>query len=257
MKRFITTMVSALMLSPVLALAQEEEPVEVVEEPAAEAPAEAPPEEGVATEQQGDPSLNQEVAEQQATAEEPEEEPTPGEGSGFIDAYWLPTTVYDAGGVDENGDGMGGRAQYQFWKFLAVSAEYTYRNYADIDMDATDTRFGLGVSRRSNGGDTGALLLQYESLSTDLDDIDGFALHGRLNHPLGDWFQVYFDLGYGRLQGDAEDFTSKEIDLGVLVSLGSAGIFADWRRTMLDGKDSNTQSSVEDVRVGARINFGD
>jgi opacity protein-like surface antigen len=252
--KFIAASLSALLLAPVLALAQEEQPVEVVEEQ----PAEAPVEEVAPAEQAGDPALAQEVAAQQeAPAEEPEAEPTPGEGTGYIDAYWLPTTVVDVpGALDENGDGMGGRAQYQFWKFLAASAEYTYRNFADADTDVTDTRLGIGVAMQSNSGDSGGLFLQYEKVSSDFDDIDGFAAHGRMRHAISDWFQVYFDLGYGRLQGDVEDYTSKEIDLGILVSIGSAGIFADWRRTMLDGKDSDVQPSVEDVRVGARISFG-
>lgn len=256
MKRFITTMVSALMLSPVLALAQEEEPVEVVEEPAAEAPAEAAPAEAAPAEQ-GDPSLTQDMAAQEAPAEEAEEERTPGEGSGFIDAYWLPTTVGELAGVDETGDGMGGRAQYQFWKFLAASAEYTYRNFSDADTDVTDLRAGIGAVTQNNSGDKAGLFLQWEKVETDLlGDIDGYAAHARWSHDAYEWLNFYVDLGYGRLEGDLEKYSSREANLGLLFRIGSAGVFADWRRTALRGEDSDAESSVEDVRVGARLSFG-
>jgi opacity protein-like surface antigen len=251
MKRFITTMVSALMLSPVLALAQEEEPVEVVEEaPAEEA---APVEEAAPAE--GDPALAQDMAAQEAPAEEAEEEPTPGEGSGYVDAYWLPTTVADVGGLDDNGDGMGGRAHYQFWKFLAASAEYTFRDFSDADTDVTDMRAGLGAVTQNNSGDKAGLFLQWEQVESDFDDLDGFALHGRWSNESYEWLTFYIDLGYGRLEG-AEKYSSREANLGLLFKFGGAGIFADWRRTAYDGKDSNTEATVEDVRVGARLAFG-
>jgi len=256
MKRFITTMVGALLLSPVLALAQEEEPVEVVEEPAAEAPAEAPPEDAAAGEPAGDPSLEQDMAAQEAPAEEAEEEPTPGEGSGFIDAYWLPTTVGELDGLQENGDGMGGRAQYQFWNFLAVAAEYTYRNFSDADTDVTDLRAGIGAVTQNNSGDKAGLFVQWEKVETDLDDIDGYVAHARWSHDAYEWLAFSVDLGYGRLEGDAEKYSSREAGFGLLFKFGSTGVFADWRRNSLEGKDSNAESTVEDVRVGARLSFG-
>ena len=252
MKRFITTMVSALMLSPVLALAQEEEQVEVVEEqPAAEAPAEE-----AAPAESGDPSLAQDMAAQEAPAEEAEEEATPGEGSGFIDAYWIPATVGEVAGSDETGDGMGGRAQYQFWKFLAASAEYTFRNFSDTDTDVTDMRAGIGAVTQNNSGDKAGLFLQWEKVETDLDDIDGYAAHARWSHDAYEWLAFAIDLGYGRLEGDAEDYSSREASFGLIFKIGSAGLFADWRRTSLEGMDSNTESTIEDVRVGARLAFG-
>lgn len=254
MKRFITTMVSALMLSPVLALAQEEEEaVEVVEEqPAAEAPAEEAP-----AEQAGDPSLTEDMAAQEAPVEEAEEEPTPGEGSGFIDAYWLPATVADVAGSDETGDGMGGRAQYQFWKFVAVSAEYTYRNFSDADTDVTDLRAGVGAVTQNNSGDKAGLFVQWEKVESDADDIDGYVAHARWSHDAYEWLAFTIDLGYGRLEGDAEKYSSREANFGLLFRIGSAaGIFADWRRTALKGEDSNASTTVEDVRVGARLSFG-
>jgi hypothetical protein len=246
---------SALLLSPVLALAQEEEqPVEVVEEqPAAEAPAEeaAPPE------QAGDPALAQDMAAQEAPAEEPAEEPTPGEGTGYIDVYYLPTSVVDiAGAFDESGDGMGGRAQYQFWKFVAVAAEYTYRKFDDADTDVTDTRLGIGAATQNRSGATAGLFLQYEKVSSDFDDIDGYALHARWSHAAYDWLRFHVDLGYGQLDGDVEEYSSREFNGGLLFTFGSTGVFADWRRTELEGKDFGVNASVEDVRVGARLSFG-
>jgi hypothetical protein len=256
MKRFMTTMVSALMLSPALALAQEEEPVEVVEEPAAEAPAEAAPAEAAPAEQQGDPSLTQDMAAQEAPAEEAEEEPTPGEGSGFIDAYWLPVTVAELSGLDESGDGMGGRAQYQFWKFLAVSAEYTYRNFSDADTDVTDLRAGIGAVTQNTSGDKAGLFAQWEKVESDLDDIDGYVAHARWSHDAYEWLTFSVDLGYGWLEGDVEKYSSREAGLGLLFKFGGAGVFADWRRRSLEGDDSNVESTTEDVRVGARLSFG-
>jgi opacity protein-like surface antigen len=253
MKRFITTSLSALLLSPVLALAQEEQPVEVVEEQ----PAEAPAEEAAPAEQAGDPALAQDMAAQETSAEEPEAEPTPGEGTGYIDVYYLPTSVVDVTGLfDESGDGMGGRAQYQFWKFVAASAEYTYRKFDDADTDVTDTRLGLGVATQNNSGATAGLFLQYEKVSSDFDDIDGYALHARWSHPAYEWLRFYVDLGYGQLDGDVEEYTSREFNGGLLFTFGSTGLFADWRRIELEGKDFDAAASAEDVRVGARLSFG-
>lgn len=259
MKRFITTSLSALLLGPVLALAQEEEPVEVVEEqPAAEAPAEAAPAEAAPADAgAGDPALNQDMAAQEAPAEEPAEEPTPGEGTGYIDVYYLPTSVVDiSGAFDENGDGMGGRAQYQFWKFVSASAEYTYRKFDDSDTDVTDTRLGRGVSTQNNSGATAGLFLQYEKVSSDFDELDGFALHGRWSHAPYEWLRFYLDLGWGELDGDLTEYTSREFNGGLLFTFGGTGVFVDWRRAELEAKDADVTASVEDVRVGARLSFG-
>jgi opacity protein-like surface antigen len=253
MKRFITTMMSAMLLGPALALAQEEQPAEVVpveEPPAAEAPAEGAPAEGQSAEDA--------AAAEQPAQEEAAEEPYEGQGSGFVDVYYLPTSIVDfPGAFEEDGDGMGGRAQYQFWKFLAASAEYTYRKYDDADTDVTDTRLGIGAVTRNGSGDSAGLFLQYEKTESDFDDIDGYVLHGRLTHVAYDWFSLYLDLGYGMLSGDAEDYESIEIGGGMLFTIASnTGVFADWRRSAIEGEDSGIEPTIEDVRVGARISFG-
>lgn len=215
----------------------EEAPADVVEEAPAEAPADAAVEDVAADEPAG------------------EETAWEGQGSGFVDVYYLPTFDVDQAGV-ERGDGAGARGQFQFWKFLAVSGEYTTRTFDDVDADLNDQRLGLGVTTRNGSGDTAGLFVEFERLESETDEMDGLGVHGRMSHAASEWFRFYGDIGYKRLEDDVEKYTAFEFNAGVVFSYGPFGVFADWRRAQFEGKDSGDRFSIADVRAGARWAFG-
>ena len=238
----------ALLLGQGPALAQEEEaPVEEV--PAEEAVVEEAPVEEMPAEE----AVVEELAPEPA-----EEEPAwEGQGSGHVDVYYVATADSALAGAHERGDGAGGRAQYQFWKFLAVSGEYTARKLGDADAELSDQRLGLGAVTRNGAGDTAGLFVEYERLEFDDGSVtDGYGVHGRMSHPVYEWLRFYADVGYKRLDGDAEKFSGFEFNAGLVGTIGPFGVFADWRRGQLEGKDSGARPSLEDVRVGARWAFG-
>ncbi|MGH8481422.1 MAG: hypothetical protein ACRES8_03070 [Nevskiaceae bacterium] len=235
----------ALLLGQGPALAQEEEPVEAA--PVEEAPVE-------------------EVVAEEAPADEVSDEEVAGEDSGedagwpisgFVDLYYVPTADLGSAGAHAYADGAGGRVQVQFWKALAVSGEYTTRTFDD-DSTLDEQRVGLGAVTRNGAGDTAGLFVEYQRLDFEAAGVvDGYAVHGRLSHPVYEWLRFQADLGYKRLEGDAEKASGFEFSAGVAGSYGPFGLFADWRRSQLEGKDTGARLSLEDVRVGARYTFGD
>lgn len=251
MKRF-AMVACALLLGQGPALAQEEA-VEEVPAEAAPAVEEVPVEEAPAEEA----AVEEVSAEEAGETEAAEEEAYEGEYSGFVDAYYLPTAAAGVTGADEYGDGAGGRAQFQFWKFLAASGEYTARKMGDAGEELNDMRLGVGAVALNGSGDTAGLFVEFQRLETETEELDGPALHGRMSHPMYDWLRFYADIGYLRLESDVEKFSGFEFNAGLLFTYGPAGIFADWRRGQLEGKDSGSRESLEDVRVGARWTFGE
>jgi hypothetical protein len=239
----------ALLLGQGPALAQDEPPAEPVEEAAqdeGEAPEEAAPE--------GEAASGQDAA-----AEDAEATVWGGEHTGFIDLYYVPTLEFNAVGLGEgDASGAGGRGQFQFWKFLAVSAEYSTHTFDPGDAKLDDQRFGLGVATRNDGGDTAGLFVEFEKMEIGnvAFEVDGLGLHARMSHAAGESLRIYADIGYKRLESDFEKFSAFEFNAGAVYSFGPFGVFADWRRNQLEGKDSGVRISLEGVRVGARWSFG-
>jgi hypothetical protein len=261
MKRLIAFTGSALMLlGSSLALAQEEAPAEEApaEEaaPAEEVPAEAAPAEGEAAPAE-ETAAAEEAPAGEAGEESAEESQWEGEYSGFVEAYYVPTAEFGAAGVPEAyADGAGGRGQFQFWKFLAVSAEYTTRTFDD-DTKLDEQRVGLGAAVRNGSGDTAGLFIEMERLEPEGGEvIDGYGLHGRMSHPATEWFRFNADLGYKRLEDDVEKYSGFEFSAGGIVTFGNFGVFAEWRRSQLDGKDSGARLHLEEVRTGLRYDWG-
>lgn len=262
MEHPIRLMVCALLLAPAMAFAQDEEPA--VEEVPADEPAaveEVPP---------------IDAPDEAAAAEAPVEEIPVEESAGSeVDGGWFanPRGHIDgfavarsrlhalAGGVrasPEEGDGAGARGLLRFGKHLAVSGEYTTRDFDDIDVSFDEMRVGLGLMLDSTGGDALGLFAEYNTLESDeVGDLDGYSAHLRLSRQSSEWFGWYGDLGYLTLQDEAkQDFNGPEFTLGALFSFGPFGAFADLRRSTLYGRDSDAQLAFTDVRAGVRYSFG-
>lgn len=243
----------ALLLAPFATVAQEEEPAVEVVPPAEEAaPAEAPAEEAPA-----------EATPQESAAAEPaEEEPGDTEplvGS-YVEAFYVPTTSLTlkapgALGTTERGDGMGGRGMYRVFKWLAVTGEYQWRRFEDIDEELTETSVGLGATVHNASNDFGGIFVEYDKLDSDIAELDGYSLHARLMRQPSDWFSFYGDIGYLMLEDDAEDHHGTEFTIGLGFGSSTVKLFADWHFIDLEGKDSGTRTQVGDARVGARLSF--
>jgi len=257
----------ALLLSPAVALAQAEEPeateevtveeVEPADEAApAEATSEATPQESAP--QEGMSSADAAAAEQGA-GEEAAAGPAEPRGGHHVDVFYLPTTALDvqSAGIDERGDGAGVRGMFRIGQHLAASGEYQAQKFGDNDeFELTQTRAAIGFVGDDDESFFG-LFAEYDKLDSDeLDSLDGYSVHGRLSMMRTEWLNFYGDLGYLRLEGDLEKYSGNELTLGMLVKFGQFGLFADARRTDLEGKDSGTRWAVTDVRAGVRYEFG-
>ncbi len=255
--KWLSAVACALVLAPGLALAQEAPEEGVEEVPADEAPA---PDAAGGVEEVAEPAAGEEAAEApagEALADEAADAGAGGWGSGYVDVYYVPTFNSGTPGTDVHGDGAGGRAQWRFWRALAVAGEYTTHT-TDVDEKFSDQRAGLGLMVGNDSGDTGGLWVQFERL--DFADqgrvIDGLGVHGRMSHATNDWFRFYADIGYQRLEDDIEKYSGFEFNAGAVATFGPVGVFADWRRNQLEGKDTGTRSHLEVVRIGARYAFG-
>jgi hypothetical protein len=261
MEHPIRLMVCALLLAPAMAFAQEEEPA--VEEIPAEEPAaveEVPPIDAPDEAAAGEAPIEEIPVEESASSEV--------EGGwfdnprGHVDGFAVARSRLHqlTGGVraDEEGDGAGARGLLRFGKHLAVSGEYTTRDFDDIDVSFDEMRVGLGLMLDSTGGDTLGLFAEYNTLESDeVGDLDGYSAHLRLSRQSSEWFGWYGDLGYLMLQDEAQqDFSGPEFTLGALFSFGQFGVFADLRRSTLYGRDSDDQFAFTDVRAGVRFSFG-
>jgi hypothetical protein len=244
MEQSMKLFMCALLLGPVVALAQEEPAVE-------EIPADQPPAEEAAPAAEGTPQES-----------EPEAEGPAFPGEGFIDVFYVPTSALriSGGGTrdDQHGDGFGGRGLYRFSRHFGVSGEYQALSYDKVRVDVNESRLAVGAIADNSDGGMAGLFIEYDSLKTDPpgDTTDGFSLHGRVSGTATSWLHYYLDLAYLRLKDDVEDLTGTEFTLGGLCSFGRFGVFADVRRTQLDGEDSDARSSIADARAGVRLSFG-
>jgi len=248
MERSIRLFLCTLLLGPALALAQDEQPA-VEEMPAEEPAAEAPSDEAT--------PMEEAAPTEEAVAEEGPSAPS----SGFLDVYYVPSSVlrFDLGGTrsDEDGKGFGARGLYHFGGRYAVSGEYQSLTYDDPDIDVVETRLGVGLMTQNESGATAGLFVEYDALKSDeVGDVDGFSVRGRLSGKAAEWLQFYGDVGYLLLKNDFEDLTGSEITLGAVCTFGQFGIFADVRRSQLEGADSGVRSALANARAGLRLSFG-
>lgn len=238
MERSMKTLLMTLLLVPALAIAQDDyaaeeaEPMEEAAEPAEPA--------------------------EEAPADEEEQAPRT-----LVDLFYVPSSTLrlrSGGNVsDEDGDGMGARAFMRFSDHYAVTGEYqtlTFETGPNDEYDADQIRVGVGFAAESSAGSIGSFTVEYDQFeSEELGDLDGFSLQGRMHGPLIDTVQAYGGVGYFMLEADSEDVTGFEFIVGAVVRAGPVGLFADFRRTTLNGETSNARTSLADARAGLRFMF--
>ena len=169
----------------------------------------------------------------------------------FVDFFFIPSaeievTIPGAGSGDDDGDGFGFRGMVPAGG-IAVTGEYQSTSYDDSGIDADQLRLGIGLVNETTSG----LLLEYVDADIDGEAADGFAVHGRIAAE-----NFYGQLGYVMLEEDFEALAVVEFVFGVtLGGRGPLSGFIDYRRSSLEGDESNIKTEFTDLRMGARLRF--
>ena len=185
---------------------------------------------------------------------------------GSIDGFVAPLASIEAAWpetlrrVDDSGFGFGfgARVLSRVTDTLVVTAEFDHGGYDALDTNLY--RLGAGFA----GPSTSGVFLTYDHRSLDVDTAKGFALHGRVAgtvlEPAGmiERVGLYGDLAYGGWDADNFYFDGFEFTLGTTLDLAKPwGLFADYRRLMLDDRDYSThdQLRLQEFRLGVRFRF--
>lgn len=174
---------------------------------------------------------------------------------GTLDAFYLPNANVElrqrstGTSVDEGGTGYGVKGFAHLNDYLMGTAEYLSASYDEIDdADRTDYRVGVGYGGASGSG------VFAEFVSTELGD--GFGTHLRGAGMFGERLALYGQAGYVQVE-DEDRFGGFEFTVGGAYSvLEMLGIFADYRLTNLEGRESQAELKFRDLRVGVRYAFG-
>jgi hypothetical protein len=184
-------------------------------------------------------------------------------GGGFVDFMYVPQTKVeitfsDPSGtfaVDGDGDGFGIRGLIPAGESVAFTGEFQTVTY-EGDTDTDRLRFGIGMV----GPTTSGVFLEYDSVSFDDYDMDGFAVHGRLASNPSPGTQIYGDIGYAQLTDDDDlDYDGLEFSVGAAFGVSDAfSLLADYRVTRLKASESGGSLEFEytDLRLGGRMTFG-
>lgn len=172
---------------------------------------------------------------------------------GSIDAYYVP----QADGhwppslpLDDSGDGFGLRVLSRATDRLMVLGEYQRLAYG---RDTTQQfRVGAGVAQPSTTG----LFVTLDWLDLDRDDALALGLHGRVAGAVAGPLSLYGQLGYVGMDTGSFYYDGFEMTLGLTWDLPEPwGVFADYRATLLDDRDSVERLHRDELRVGLRFRF--
>jgi opacity protein-like surface antigen len=162
-------------------------------------------------------------------------------------AHWPP-----AFSADDRGNGGGVRVLSRATDWLMVLGEYQYLSYGDPDATTGQYRVGAGLALPSTSG----FYLTYDHLDLDAENAIAFGLHGRLAGKLQDPVSLYASAGYLATDGSSFYYDGFEFNLGLTWDLPEPwGMFADYRATLLDDRDSDARLHRQEYRVGIRFRF--
>src|SRR5687767_3754834 len=176
---------------------------------------------------------------------------------GSIDGFYVPLATANlrgpgASAADDEGAGFGLRVLSRVTDRLMVTAEYQGLSFDDSGLDTAQYRVGAGLALASTTG----VFLTYDRLDLDAQDANGFGLHGRVAGRAARALSLYGDLAY--LGVDAETFYHDgfELTFGAAWDLPAPwGLFADYRATRLDDRDSADRLRRRELRIGVRFRF--
>jgi len=176
---------------------------------------------------------------------------------GYLDAYYMPSSEIKAdlpglASSTGDGDGFGIRGLAAPSPYFGLTVELQSATIED-DLDLDQLRFGIRGQTSIGLG----LAVEYVNVDLGGDDADGPALHARFEGSPGDSaLSLFGQVGYMSLGSDTDDFSGLEFSAGLAYRIASRiSLFADYRRTALDGEDTNLELTLSDWRLGARLHF--
>lgn len=181
-----------------------------------------------------------------------------GAANGYLDLYFVPSakldlTIPGVGSGSDDGSGFGARLLAPLsGTSAAISGEYQSVGYDDSGIDFDQFRVGLGIIGESRSG----VFVEFVSADLDGSKADGLAVQARLEGGGGGGASFYGQLGYAKLDDDAENLSGLEFTIGIALPINDqTGAFLDYRRSQLEGHDSGVEFEFTDLRAGIRINF--
>lgn len=172
---------------------------------------------------------------------------------GSLDGFYVPQARArwpTAMPLEDDGHGLGVRVLSRATDQLMVLGEYQYVGYGGAGTG--QYRVGAGWTLPSTSG----VFLTYDHLDLHAENGIAFGLHGRVAGEVVELLSLYAQAGYLTTRGSSFYFDGFEFTLGLSYDLAEPwGLFADYRATLLDDRDSVERLHREALRVGLRFRF--
>lgn len=172
---------------------------------------------------------------------------------GSIDGFYVPhANARRTAVADADGAGLGARVLSRVTDSFMVLGEYQNLSYRDAAPDLAQYRIGAGLALPSTTG----VFVTYDRLDLDTENADGFGVHLRVAGRVWQPVSLYGQAGYMSVDARSFYFDGFEFTLGTTYDLPEPwGLFADYRATLLDDRDTTDRFHREELRVGVRFRF--
>jgi hypothetical protein len=172
---------------------------------------------------------------------------------GSIDGFYVPYAGArwpDA--ADADGAGFGARVLSRATDRIMVLGELHALSYDDPGPSITQLRIGAGWALPSTTG----VFATYDRLDLDTENANALGVHLRVAERVWQPLSLYGQAGYVVTDARSFYFDGFEFTLGATYDLPEPwGLFADYRATLLDDRDSTARLHREELRVGVRFRF--
>jgi opacity protein-like surface antigen len=174
---------------------------------------------------------------------------------GSIDGFYVPQASLrwtDTPAADDDGAGFGARVLSRVTDRLMVLGEYDFLDYDASGFTVGQYRIGAGLALPSTTG----VFLTYDHLDFDRETAFAFGAHLRAAGRIAAPVTLYGSAGYLITRGSSFDYDGFEFTGGVSYDLPEPwGLFADYRATLLDDRDTADKLHRGEWRVGVRFRF--
>ena len=174
---------------------------------------------------------------------------------GSIDGFYVPQASLRWPGTpaaDDDGDGLGVRVLSRATEHLMVLAELDSLRFDRSDYTVGQYRVGAGLALPSTTG----VFLTYDHLDLDRESAFAFGAHLRVAGRVAAPLTLYGTAGYLMSRGSSFYEDGFELGAGAAYDLPEPwGVFADYRATLLDDRDTADKLHRGEWRVGVRFRF--
>ncbi|HKY92047.1 MAG TPA: outer membrane beta-barrel protein [Nevskiaceae bacterium] len=178
-----------------------------------------------------------------------------------LDGYYVNSTFDPEGAGSDDGDGLGVRLMVPFQgSGIRIHGEYQTAELDDSNVDLDQLR--LGASFMTEGNARFGAVAEYVNITLDGGggefEPDGYGIHGRGEFSMSEQFQFYGQIGYVDTSDSGTDLSGIEYLIGGVFNITPMwGIGVDYRYSDLELEDGGEADvSLEDIRIGVRVNFG-